>query len=120
MNQPQARQWAEHLFTEVWGKLNESLLSQYYHSDVVLQIGKQTAHFKDMVHRMQFVKSRYHFIKNTLNDVLVDGDKIVVRLTQVMGDTHKPSEIIVIYQLKDGKVSHAWMCADPAINYFEK
>jgi predicted SnoaL-like aldol condensation-catalyzing enzyme len=122
MNHAQAKNFIENLFNDVWTKLDASELPHYYHQDVALQMGKQIAHYQDIEHRLSYVKKHYTSITNILNDILVDGNKITVRLKQTYhtkDDIEYEYAMICIYQLEKNKIKHAWACIDPNVNYFE-
>lgn len=123
MNRDQAIKFVNNLFTEVWTNLDVSKIPHFYHKDVEMQIGKKTAYYENIVHRLEFVKEHYQTVENEIQHVLVDGDKVIVRLRQhyrqandVNGKTYA---IVFIYQLQNDKVLKGWGCIDPNVNYFE-
>ena len=124
MNHEKAKKFINNLFAEIWTKLDSSKLPDFYHQDVVLQMGKQTAYYQDIEHRLEYVKEHYQAIHNDIQDILVDGDKIIVRLQQdyvpKQSAQHKSFVIMAIYQMQDDKVIKGWGCIDPNVNYFEK
>ena len=119
MNREQSIHFIKDLFSEVWDSLDEAKVVKYYHKDVVAQFGQQTAYYKDIEHRLQYVKKHFGTLKSDIKEILVDGDKVTVRLEQQLGKSDKKFEIITIYQIRDEKISAMWACIDPQINYFE-
>ena len=124
MNHEKETKFINKLFTEVWTKLDVNKIPDFYHQDVVLQMGKQTAYYQDIQHRLEYVKEHYQEVNNDIQDVLVDGDKIIVRLQQDYvpknSTKHNSFVIMAIYQMQDGKIIKAWGCIDPNVNYFDK
>ncbi|MSP53293.1 MAG: nuclear transport factor 2 family protein [Gammaproteobacteria bacterium] len=122
MNHEKEKMFIKNLFNDVWTKFDASQLSNYYHKDVTLQMGKQNACYHDIEHRLEYVKNHYLSITNNIHDILVDGNKVVVYLDQTyvtknnMNHTHA---LICIYDLENNKIKRAWACIDPVINYFE-
>jgi predicted SnoaL-like aldol condensation-catalyzing enzyme len=119
MNKETAIQFIHQLFANVWTPLDKTNLADYYHKDVVAHFGHQTAHYNDIVHRLEYVKHHFGSLKNDFKKILVDGDEISVLLEQTLGESKKSYAIMAIYHIKEGKVSEMWACIDPQINYFE-
>lgn len=121
MTKIEATHFIHTLFDEVWGSLDANKIPKFYHPDVVIQMGKQTGNYDAIVHRLDYVKHTFGAVKNNIHDVLVDGDKIIVRMNQTyLRDNQAKEEhvLIFIYQLRDQKIAKVWACIDPAVNYF--
>lgn len=123
MDKAQTVKFINSLFRDVWTDLNESKIAEYYHKDVVAQFGQQVAQYKDIVHRLNYVKANFTKIVNQIEDIIVDGDKVSVRINQKYqkheGGDSKDYAIVAIYYITNGKVSKFWGCIDPNVNYFE-
>jgi predicted SnoaL-like aldol condensation-catalyzing enzyme len=122
MNKQQATQFVTNLFKEVWTDLNPEKISVYYHANVLMHFGKQEVRYQDIVNRMAYIKKHNLTIRNQIEDVLVDGDKVCLRLSQqyIGHDKTDDYRIIAIYQLKDGKVAQGWAVIDDRIDYYAK
>ena len=120
MKTQDAKHWAHALFQEVWQDLNVDKVKDYYHRDVVVDMGKQHADFEDIINRVEFIKDKYHTFRNKIIDVVAEDDKIVVCCHQWYGKQTNPDVIICIYTMEASKVKLARACVNSDIDYFQR
>jgi hypothetical protein len=121
----QAEKLVQCLFAEVWTPMDSSKLNQFYHQAIVAEMGAQTAHFQDIINRLNYCQKHYSRLQNDIEDMISVDDKVAVRMKQtcIAKDPHKKDEvfhIIFIYQLKDEKINRIWAEFNPSFNYLEK
>jgi len=124
MHKQDTVKFIHNLFQEVWTELNMDKLKQYYHEDLVGYIAGANISFQDVKNRLEYIKKTYHSIKNDLQEILVDKDKIALRLQQTYYSKHNEAlhvyELMAIYQLRGEKISAAWAIISPHVEYFAK
>lgn len=123
MNKQQAKQFIMDLFDQVWSAMDADRVGDFYDEKVIVTIGQQTVGFDEIINRAKLVKQHYKQLINQIDDMLIDGDKITVRLRQTAIYKHEDREqnyyLLAIYQLKKNKITHIWANIDPTIDYFE-
>jgi hypothetical protein len=117
------KQLVKNLLNEVWGKLNEDKIPEFYHPDLVAYFGKQIVTYKDIVNRLRYVKNNYLSVNNEIEDMVVEDNKVVVRLKQTYISNNKLEnktyQIIGVYKVTNGKVSELRALADEQFNYYQ-
>lgn len=112
----------KNLFNQVWGKLQEQAIAEYYDQSVKGYIGNQPINYQDIVNRQRYIKNNYLSIQNDIDDVIIENDRVVVRINQTYVDKNNREEnfkIIAIYKFHDKKITAMWACINPDINYFQ-
>ncbi len=124
MDRNQTIQFVHNLFKDVWTDLNEDKIIDYYHHNVKVEFGKQQAQYHNIINRLKYVKANFTKITNDIEDIIVEGDKVAIRISQTYQkhndiNSAKTYNLIAMYKITDRKVSNIWACIDPAIDYFE-
>lgn len=123
MNKQQSIDFIQRLFQELWLPRNADKLPEFYHKDLVAQIGHQTASYEDILNRLNYSKTNHEKLTIELEDILVDENKISVRTRQTVQDKkHGSSTYLAFftYEMRDGKIAKLWSVFDNSFDYFEK
>ncbi|MDF2940657.1 MAG: hypothetical protein K0R66_1299 [Gammaproteobacteria bacterium] len=124
MNKQQATELMHRIYENLLDPGYLAKISEIYHKDVVLEIGSKTAYYDDVINRARYRLEHFAEFGTMIEDVLVDGDKITVRIKQSGSlKSGKPSDTyhgVVIYQVSHAKVSKVWGVFSPDFNYLEK
>jgi hypothetical protein len=104
---------------DIWVNHNFDKVDQYYASDFQ---GYEEAVLFNREQLKEYAKEdekEYVTRKININDTIIEGNKVVVRMTMQAVDkkTQKPvtSYAIAIYQIHDQKIARVWMAAEPSL-----
>jgi hypothetical protein len=124
MNSKQAREFVHEIFSDLLNPEYLERIPKIYSKEVVAEMGGEIVYYNDIVNRAEYRLSYFKEIENDILDVLVDEDKIVVRIRQTYvlkgQDKRHSLENFLIYQIDDRKVVRAWGSFTPNFNYKEK
>ena len=124
MQKTTTSQFLNRLFSALWDKLDPTKVDEFYHADVIGYVGAQQINIKDIKHRASFSQQVFASMQTEIVDVIVEDNKIAARLRQVAVRKDNKEKFehnpMIIYQLRDNKVSHLWLLTDKPFDYKEK
>jgi hypothetical protein len=95
-------------------------IPMFYHPQVVLEINGETANYQDIVQRAQFRQQHYVELRSDVQTLLIDHDKLAIKLTQQWQDKAGKTGVLhgtIVYQIQQGKVIKAWGNISPNFTY---
>ena len=104
-----------------WEERNSEKLSLMYSKNVVGYMDDKVVGYKDIMNRLQFSIDKFKEVSNEVQDVIVEGEKVVARIKQTLMPRidGKPTiyHIIAIYRIVDDQVLETWSSFYPNVNY---
>lgn len=115
---------ARRYFEEMWNRLDPGVANQIVAPDVVGHIGGTTVRGRPALdQRIAFIGKLYSKMRFTVDDVIAEGDRVVVRWTQhgthsgaVLGPATAGKSFTVsgmnAFRFKDGRIAEIWIVSD--------
>ena len=118
MNREELKQFTIKLF-QAWEARDHDTIASMYKKDIVAHINDTSVGYNDIMNRVEFTKKHFKKMTNVIKDLMIDGDKVIVRVEQtcVGEESEHIYKIIAIYHVKDYKVIEMWASFQPTIDY---
>lgn len=107
-----------------WGTRDIDNILKHYDKNLALHVNDLDLQYADLVNRAKFAEDKLGSIKTEIKDMIIEGDKISVRLVQTLIEklSNKATtyQIMGIYQTQNNKITEMWINIYPPVDYQEK
>lgn len=124
MQENEAIEFVINLFDQVWSELKLEAVSEFYDKTVIGYFGNQAIGFQDITNRVAFLKNNFAAMRSTIQDIVVEKDKIAVCVNQTLieKDSNKQHffKAIAVYKMQNKKIVGIQICTDSQMDYFQR
>jgi hypothetical protein len=120
MNQVQAENFVRKIFFDIWEGHNLDQFDQYYHPNVITDLGGKSIDFSEIQLHAQTMKKTWINTKVIFKDIISNGhNKIAVRfiMSGVRDGEDVSFEMMGIYELLDNKLHRIFGLSNPPMVY---